>query len=62
MWNRLAKHPHNNLLIVSLVIINHIESYDNLILIMVDIFFYGTVLFLDISPFWVLGVDTQVVE
>ena len=62
MCNRLAKHPHNNLLIVSVGIINHIESYYNLILMMVELLFYAAVLFSDIPPLWVLEVETIVVK
>ena len=43
-------------------VINHIDSYDNLILMVVEIFFYATVLFSDIAPLWLLEVETQVVD
>ena len=62
MFNKLEKHPHNNPLIFFMVNIKHIESYDNLFLMMVDIFFYVAVLFSYISPLWFLEVETWMVE
>ena len=47
MGHRLVNHAHNNPFIVLVEIFNHIESYENLILMMAETFRYVTVLSLD---------------
>ena len=48
MRNRLANHPHNNPFILFTNFINHIMSYDSLVLMMAEKFRYVTLLSLDV--------------
>ena len=54
MGRQLSKISHSNPLVVFSAILNQIESYDNLILMMVDTFKHATVLSLDVLGYCLL--------
>jgi Transcription- and export-related complex subunit. len=54
MGKQVSKVAHNNPLVVFTLMLNQIESYDNLILIMVDTFKFMSVLSLDVMGYCLL--------
>jgi THO complex subunit 2 len=55
MGRQLSDTSHNNPLVVFSYILNQIESYDNMILLMVDAFQYVTALGLDVIGYCLLS-------
>ena len=54
MGKQISKVAHNNPLVVFTLILNQIESYDNLILMMVDMFKFMGSLSLDVMGYCLL--------